>query len=150
MINTSNLEQTKNLIKKLLENKEKPIIVKAQNQEFNRKILEYGNFDILLSIESTAQKGDSPRNMDSGFNHVLAKIAAKNNIALGIDLKEIQSLEKKQKAKRLSKVIRNIKICRKAKTQIKLINIGDKRNAFSFLISLGASTQQAKESLINL
>jgi|SRR3989344_2005101 len=149
MINTENLEQAKNLIKKSIETKEKLIIVKAQNPEFNRKILEYGKFDIILSIESTAKKEYTPKNLDSGFNHILAKIAAKNNILLGIDLKEIQSLEKKEKAILLSKIIQNIKLCRKAKTKIKLLNYKDKKTAFSFLISLGASTQQAQEALEN-
>ena len=46
LINESNLEKAKRLIKS---QKNKPIMVKAQNNEFNRKILEYCNFDILLS-----------------------------------------------------------------------------------------------------
>ena len=146
MINTSNSEQAKNLIKKAIESKENPIIVKAQSLEFNRKILEYGKFDILLGIESSSN-ADSLRNLDSGLNHILAKIAAKNNIAIGIDLEEINSLDKKQKAIRLSKIIQNIELCRKAKTKIRLLNYKDKRTAFSFLISLGASTQQAKEAI---
>ena len=50
MINTQNIEQAKNLIKETIETKENPIIVKAQSPDFNRKILEYGKFNILLSI----------------------------------------------------------------------------------------------------
>lgn len=147
MILTQNIEQAKSLIKKAIENKEKPIIIKAQSPEFNRKILEYEKFDILLDIESTAQNKDTSKYLDSGLNHVLAKIAAKNNISIGIDLKQIQSLDKKQKAIILSKIIQNIKIARKAKANFKLINYKDKKTAFSFLISLGASTQQAKDAL---
>ncbi len=147
MISTPNIEQAKGLIKKAIENKEKPIIIKAQNPEFNRKILEYGKFDILLDIESTVKNKDSSKYLDSGLNHILAKIAAKNNISIGIDLKQIQSLDKKQKAIMLSKIIQNIKLCRKAKANLKLINCKDKRTAFSFLISLGASIQQAKDAL---
>ncbi|MDO8508640.1 MAG: hypothetical protein Q7S27_03060 [Nanoarchaeota archaeon] len=144
MISTTNIEHAKNLIKK---STEKPIIVKAQNLEFNRKILEYGKFDIILSIESTSQREDTPKSIDSGLNHVLGKIASKNNISLGIDLKEIQSLDKKQKAIRISKIIQNIKVAGKTKTKIKLLNFKDKRIAFSFLISLGASTNQASEAV---
>ncbi len=144
MINTSNLEQAKDLIKK---STQKPIIVKAQNEIFNRKILEYGKFDILLDIESTAKKETTSKNIDSGFNHVLAKIASKNNISLGIDLKSIESLNKKERSIILEKIIQNIKICRKAKTKIKLLNFKDKINSFSLLLSLGASTSQAKEAI---
>jgi len=43
MISTNNIEQAKRLIKN---SKEKPILVKAQDDHFNRKILEYGKFDI--------------------------------------------------------------------------------------------------------
>ncbi len=147
MINTQNIEQAKNLIKETIETKENPIIVKAQSPDFNRKILEYGKFNILLSIESTTKKKDASKYLDSGLNHILAKIAARNNIAIGINLEEINPLDKKQKAIQLSKIIQNIKICRKEETKIRLLNYKDKKTAFSFLISLGASTQQTKEAI---
>ena len=79
MINTNNIEQAKKLIKS---SKEKSIIIKAQSLEFNRKILEYGKFHILLSIESSIEKKDKPKQLSSGLNHVLANIATKNNIAM--------------------------------------------------------------------
>ena len=142
MITISNIEQAKNLIKKGT----KPIIVKAQDDNFNRKILEYGKFDVLLSPELGKRK-DSLKQMDSGLNHVLAKIAAKNNVAIGIDMDEISKLERKERAKVIGRIIQNIKICRKAKTRLKLFNYKDKTDAFSFLLSLGASTSQAKEAV---
>lgn len=144
MINTNNIEQAKREIKTT---KEKPIIVKSQTKEFNRKILEYGKFNILLSIESSTEKKDKPKQLSSGLNHVLANIATKNNIAIGIDLEEIRKLEKKEKAIILARIKQNIKICRKAKTKIKLLNYKDKGDAIFLLISLGASTQQAKEAI---
>lgn len=140
IISTQNLQQAKDQIKK----SSKPIIVRAQSDEFNRKILEYGKFDILLSLEDA--KSNSIRKINSGFNHVLAKIAAKNKIALGIDMQELAQLGKKDKAQVLSKIIQNIQIARKAKCQIKVLNFTDKTNALNFLLSLGASTQQAKNS----
>ena len=143
MISTSNLEQAKNLIKK---SKEKPLIVEAQNDDFNRKILEYGHFDTILGIERGDRKR-TLRNIDSGFNEVLAHIASKNRVALGIDLEELNKLQKKEQALRLERIIQNIKLCRKAKVKIKLMNIKDKKEAFAFMTSLGASTQQAKEAL---
>mgnify|MGYP001610880323 CR=1 FL=1 len=142
MINTSNLEQAKKLIK----TEKKPIIVKAQDSEFNKKILECGNFNTLTSLESS-EKSDSLRQLESGLNHVLAKIAAKNKISIGIDLDEILKLDKKEKAIKLGRIKQNIKICRKAKAKLKILNFKDKYNAFYFLLSLGASTQQAKEAI---
>ncbi len=130
MIHTSNIEKAKKEIRNCME---MPIIVKAQGGEFNRKILEYGNFDILL--------------LDSGLNHVLARIAARNKVAIGIDLNELRKLEKKAKATTLGKIVQNIKICRKAKAKFVTLNYKDKRDASSFLISLGISTRQAKEAI---
>lgn len=142
MIVTSNIEQAKNLIKR----ERRPIIVRAQNDEFNRKILEYGRFDILVGIEA-GNRQRTLRNIDSGFNEVLGKIASKNNISIGIDLKEISGLQKGEKAKRLERIIQNIKIAGKTKANIKLLNFKDRKDAFAFLISLGASTQQAEEAI---
>src|SRR3989344_7426582 len=143
IISTQNLELAK---KQIREAKEKPIIIKAQDDEFNRKILEYGKFNVLLSPESEiAQKRkDKLKQLDSGLNHVLAKIAAKNNLAIGIDIEEICHLEKKEKAQRLARIKQNIKICKKAKTKLTILNYKDKLNASNLLLSLGASTQQAK------
>ena len=78
----------------------------------------------------------------------MAKLATKNNVAIGIDIKSLTSVkDKKLKAIRLARIIQNIKVCRKAKTKIKLLNFKNRKNAFDFLISLGASTQQAKEAI---
>jgi RNase P/RNase MRP subunit p30 len=147
MISTSNFQQAKDQIKKEIQSKIKLIIVKSQNQEFDRKILEYGKFDILLSPELN-QERDKIKYLNSGFNHVLAEIAAKNKIALGVDVSALNSIkDKKIKAQKLSRIIQNIKVCRKAKCSIALVNYKDKINAFNFLISLGASTKQAKQAL---
>ncbi|MBS3065913.1 hypothetical protein J4229_02605 [Candidatus Pacearchaeota archaeon] len=143
IISTTNIEQAKNLIKN---SKEKPLIVRAQNDEFNRRILEYGRFDILLSPES-GKRQRTLRSIESGLNSTLAKIATKNKISIGMDIDEIKNLEKEEKAKKIERIRQNIKICRKAKTKLALLNCKDEKNAHSFLISLGASTQQAKEAL---
>ena len=142
MINTKNIEEAKRMIKL----KDGLKIVLAQDDNFNRKILEHGNFNILLSIEIGNRK-DKIRQTDSGLNHVLAKIATKNNISMGIDLNELKSLELKKKAERLSKIKQNIRICRKAKTNIS-IRTTNPDEARDFLISLGASSQQAKKATI--
>lgn len=145
MINTSNTEEAKKLIKQAEKNKESPIIVKAQDVDFNRKILEYGKFNILLSPESV-QSRKSLRNIDSGLDYVMANLASKNNIAIGIDLSAITGVEKKEKAKILSKIANNIKICRKANAHIKVLNYKDKKDASALLLSLGASTKQASDA----
>lgn len=142
MINNQNIE----LVKKLLKNENSPKLVLACDDLFNRKILEYGKFDILLSVEKGIRK-NKIRQEDSGLNHVLAKIASKNKISIGIDLDEISNLEKKQKAERLSKIMQNIKICKKSHTKLAL-KTKEIQKAKDFLSELGASTQQIKETIV--
>lgn len=142
IIDTENIEQARKLIKASV----KPIIIKAKDDVFNRKMLEYGRFDILLSVES-GKRSDSLRQLDSGLNHVLAKIAKKNNISIGIDIGELKNLDMKEKGKRLARIRNNIEICRKAETKIIALNSKNKIAAFYFFISLGASTQQAKQAI---
>lgn len=141
IIDTKNTEEAKKLIK----TSKKPIIVKAQDDDFNRKILEYGKFDLLLNVEYGRR--DSFRQLDSGLNDFLASLASKHNISLAIDLEELKKQDKKQKAILIARIMQNIKICRKAKTQIKLLNYEDPIAALSLLLSWGASTSQAKEAL---
>ena len=123
-----------------------PITVQAQEDNFNRKLLEYGKFQILLFPDKSNRR-DKPKQLDSGLNHVMARIATKNKVAIGFNIKEIQNLNKKEKAIELGRLKQNIKICKKAKTKIKLINYKDKKDAQNFLLSLSASTQQAKEAI---
>lgn len=142
MINNQKIEE----VKKILKKEQFPKVVLAQDDEFNRKILEYGNFDILLSIEKGNRK-NKIRQQDSGLNHVLSKIAKENNIALGIDLEEISKLQAKEKAERLSKIIQNIGICRKSKTKI-AVKTSSIQKAKDFLLGLGASTSQLNETIV--
>ena len=142
MINNQKVEEVKKLLKKEQGTK----IVMSQDDTFNRKILEHGNFDIILSVENGVRK-NKIRQEDSGLNHVLSKIASKNNIAIGIDLEEISKLQPKEKASRLSKIIQNIRICRKTKTKT-AIKIKSIQTAKDFMFGLGASTSQVNETIV--
>ncbi len=142
IINTNNFNE---FVKQVKTAKEKPLVVQAKDDEFNRKALEYGKFDILLSPELGERK-TKLRQSDSGLNHVLAKIAAKNKIAIGINLDEIRAMPKENKAMTLTKIKQNIAICRKAKTQLAIVT-KDKKEALILILTLGASTQQASEAI---
>jgi RNase P/RNase MRP subunit p30 len=116
IINTSNLNEARKQIQKL-KKENKQIIVRAQDEEFNRKILETREINIFLAPE-TIEKKDSLRQRNSGLNEVLCKIATKNNTSIGIDLNYLKKQDKKQKAIILSKIIQNISLCKRAKTNI--------------------------------
>ena len=107
-----------NLKNQILNSKEK-IIFSSENDELNRKIIEKIKINVLLLNQK--KKKDFSKQRNSGFNQVLAKIAKKNNIILGINLDEIIESEGKTKAKILSRIKQNIKICNKNKLKMKFI-----------------------------
>ena len=115
-------------------------VVKSQDNEFSRKILEQKLCNILVIYPTSRH---TIKHIDSGLNSVLAKLAAKNNIQIGLDIKHLKKLAKKDKANYLSSLVQNIKLCRKSRTQLVT---NSKKEAFHLLLSLGASTQQTKEA----
>lgn len=121
------------------------ITVQAQSPEFNRSLLEYGKFSQLLFPEPpTIKKQDKIKQLDTGINSIMAKIATKNNVAIAIDMSKITFLPAKQKAQQLARLKEIIKITRKAKTKLKIINYKDRLSAQALLQTLGASSQQTK------
>lgn len=149
IINTPNLNQARKQIQKL-KKQNKEIVIQAQDNKFNRKILENPDTNILLSPEFHDRK-DKLKQRDSGLNEILCRLAKKNNIKIGINLNEIQKLPKKQKAIILSRIIQNIKLCKRTKTQIILFpkTKQKKQDVLSFFLTLKSSTQQAKEATKN-
>ncbi len=119
--------------KKIRENPKKTIIFSSSNDELNRKILEKEKIDILLPI--LLGRKDRMKQRDSGFNSVLAKIAKKKNISLGIDFDEIINSKPRKKSELLARIRQNIKICNKNKLDIKFI-LNKKRDRYN-LKSLG-------------
>ncbi len=145
IISTNNINEARKQIQTFKKEK-KQVIVLAQGQEFNRKILENKDVDILLSPELHNRK-DKLKQRDSGLNEILCKIAKNNNIKIGIDLEKIKKTKGKERAILLARIKQNIMLCKKAKTDLILIGKYDKKNAFSFLLTLGASTSQAKNTI---
>lgn len=125
-----------NARKKIAENKGKKIIFSSNSDELNRKILEKEQIDILLLNQ--AQRKDTQKQRNSGLNQVLAKIAKKKNIIIGINLDEIIDSGQKNKAEILSRIKQNIKLCNKNKMNMKFITLKkeNQRNAYD-LKSLG-------------
>jgi len=148
IIQEKNIEKARKLINKLAKEGKKGI-VKGFNSDYNRKILEMKNVSVLLPLPENPK--DRVKERDSGLNHILCKIAAKNNIKIGIDLSELIALDKKEKAKKLSRISQNIKLCKKAGAKIIVINKAGKqdRDIFSLLLTLGADTKIAKTALQN-
>jgi len=135
-------------------NKTIKIAVVGRDDEFNRRALETLKINYLVSPELTSQK-DNTKQRASGLNHITAKIAKDKNIVIIVALSVLNNIQnRKQKAILISRIIQNIKICRKTKCEIKFASFAknetemiDEKQAASIGFSLGMSSQQTKNCL---
>jgi len=131
--------------KKIRSIKGKKIIFFSNDDELNRKVLEKEPIDILL----LNQKGrkDKAKQRDSGFNQVLAKIALKKKVVIGINLEEVINSSTKEKAEILGRIRQNIKICKKNKLNMVFISIKgkDQYDIKSLGLSIGMPTWMTKK-----
>jgi len=135
LVQGNNFEKSRKEIRENRQTKGKKIIFLSNNDELNRKVLEKEPIDILLLNQS--QRKDKLKQRDSGFNHVLAKIAKKNNIAIGISLDEIINSREKNKSEILSRVEQNIKLCNKNRLKMKFISLNKNKRDIYDLRALG-------------
>lgn len=145
IIRESNFEKARKSIKN---NKGKEIIFSSNSDDLNRQILEKEKIDTLLI--NLSERKDRMKQRDSGFNQVLAKIAKKNNVNIGINLDEILSSKTpKEKTEIFARIRQNVKLCNKNKVNMKFISPqGKKKNKYdlkSLSLILGMSTWMIKE-----
>ena len=131
LIHENNFDKARKLIN---ENHGKRIVFSSDDDELNRKVLEKENINVLLLNQEGRRDFQKQRN--SGLNHVMAKIAKKKNVAIGINLDEIIKSGQKEKSKIIARVMQNIKICNKNRLKMKFIYKNQKRNVYD-LKSLG-------------
>ena len=141
IIRADNFDKARKAIR---ENKGKTIIFSSGDDELNKKILEKENIHLLLL--NLSSRKDRMKQRDSGFNHVLAKLAKKKNISLGINLDEIINSGSKGKSEILARVRQNIKLCNKNKLKMKFISSKkrDRYNLKSLGLVLGMPTWMTK------
>lgn len=136
-LRANNFEQARKLIN---QNKDKRIIFSGDD-ETNRKILEKEKIDVLLLPQS--EKKDFHKQRNSGFNQVLAKLAKKKEVIIGIDFDEIIKSEGKERARIIARVMQNAGLCKKAKLKIEFICAEykiSKNDLISFGLTLGMPT----------
>lgn len=117
MISENNFNAARNKIRK---NKGKKIIFYSEDDELNRKILEKEDISVIL-LNLKGRK-DKMKQRDSGFNQVLAKIAKKKDIRIGINLDEILNHEKAEKARIIGRIMQNIRLCNKNRLKMEFIS----------------------------
>ena len=152
LIDTSGNEKNARKIIDSLKNKNKIVSIQGHNNTFNRRVLETMKINYLIDIEKESKK-DTLKQRDSGLNHVTAKIAKKNGISIIINQNKIKDTQPKERAIQLSRIIQNLKICRRAKCHIKIVSLAKSKNQLitpkerqTFLYTLGASSEQVRDS----
>jgi RNase P/RNase MRP subunit p30 len=98
----------------------KTTIFTSNSDDLNRKILEKEKVNILL-LNMKGRK-DRAKQRDSGFNQVLAKLAKKKSVVLGINLDEIFKSNSKEKSEILARIRQNIILCNKNKLKMTFIS----------------------------
>ncbi len=108
IIKEKTFEKSRNEIRK---NKGKTIIFTSLDDDLNRKILEKEKIDVFMPL--LKERKDFQKQRNSGLNHVLAKIAKKKGVTIGINFDEILSSSGKRKSEILGRLRQNIKLCNK-------------------------------------
>lgn len=149
IISEQPFEKVRNKIKETYKkNPEAKIVFSSNDDELNRKVLEKEKISGLL-LSQVARK-DKQKQRDSGLNQVIAKLAQKSKVFIGINLDEIIQSKPQQKEKILARVKQNIKLCNKYKIQMKFIaqNPTNERNIYDLKalgLVLGMPTWMTKE-----
>ena len=136
VINASTFQNFRNNLKRTREKeRHKTIGFTSTDDELNRKILEKEKVDIFMPL--LANRKDFQKQRNSGFNHVLAKIAKKNNVIIGINLDEIAKSEVKEKANLLARIKQNIRLCNKNKLKMRFVFSDKNKREIHDLKALG-------------
>src|SRR3990167_10908509 len=129
-IHEKDFSKARDLIRK---NRGKKLVFSSDDDELARKILEKEDVQIYMPI--LFHRKDRQKQRESGLDHVMAKIAKKKNILIGINLREIISARGTKKAEILARISQNIKICNKNKLKMVFLKTKE-RNSYD-LKSLG-------------
>ncbi|MEM5882619.1 MAG: RNase P subunit p30 family protein [Candidatus Aenigmatarchaeota archaeon] len=122
------------------------LLVRGGDLELNRKACETPEVDVLTHPELGRQ--------DSGLNHVLAKLAAKNFTTIEINFREIMFTTKKTRCLVLRNVQQNVKLAKKYKAPLIIcsgaINHFEMRDPYSLIslgCELGLELKEAKQAI---
>ena len=122
------------------------LLVKGGDLELNRKAVETPEVDILLHPEFERR--------DPGFNHIMAKLAKENNVAVEVNFREILLSSKNTRSHIIHNISENVKLCKKFHVPIAIcsgavshLQMKDPKVLISMVALLGLDLKEAKKSL---
>jgi ribonuclease P/MRP protein subunit RPP1 len=125
------------------------LLVRGYDLGLNRKAVETPEVDILTHPELERR--------DSGFNHIMAKLAAENNVAIEVNFREILLSSKARRSHILQNILNNVRLCKKFKTPIIICSgaishwqLRDPKILISMGCLLGLELNEAKKCISDL
>jgi len=122
------------------------LLVKGSDLNFNRKAIQTKEVDILTHPELNRK--------DSGLNHVMVKLATKNNVAIEVNFREILQSSKNTRSVIMHNIAENVRLCKKYKTPIIICSgaashwqLKDPKVLISMGCLLGLELNEAKKAL---
>lgn len=132
LIQENNFMKARNEIRK---NPDKKVIFSSNDDELNRKVLEKEKINILLINQKNRKDFQKQRN--SGLNHVLAKIAKRSNVSIGINFDEIIGSKGKEKSNIIARIKQNIMLCNKNRLEMKFVHSSKNQRDIHDIKALG-------------
>jgi len=143
-LEATTLEELKKLIK--IRRDYDLLLVRGAELNLNRKAVQTKEVDILTHPEYERK--------DSGLNHTMAKLAAKNQVAVEVNFREILLSSKNTRSHIMRHIRENVKICKKYKAPIILSSgavshwqLKDPKVLISMGCLLGLELNESKEAL---
>jgi len=122
------------------------LLVRGSDLNLNRKAVQTKEVDILTHPEFNRK--------DSGFNHTMAKLAAKNKVAIEINFREILLSSKNTRSHIMHNISENVRLCKKYKTPIIICSgavshwqLRDPKILMSMGCLLGLELNEAKKTI---
>jgi len=122
-----------------------------KNTDKTRYIIEKQKPDIIYELENSPG-ADYIHQRNSGFNHVLARIAKEKGVAIGFSLALI--LDRKRNIRVLGRIRQNIALCRKYKLPMVIASFANvpfgmraPKDIISLFSTLGMHPAEAKKAL---
>jgi ribonuclease P/MRP protein subunit RPP1 len=97
--------------------KKKILIKEGGTDQNNRMVVSDKSHDILMNPELKSIK-DKIHYRNSGINQVLAKLAKKNEVAIGFGFSFLLTKYYEERARMLGRMKQNVRICRKFKVKM--------------------------------
>lgn len=123
------------------------------SDEANRKYVSDTQNDVLMNPELKSVE-DKVHFRRSGLNQVLAKLAEKNDVAIGFGFSFVLNAKGVERGKVIGRMKQNVRICRKSKTKMVVCsyanNVKEMRGAkdlLAFARVIGMTPGEAKKAL---